>query len=359
MVSLQTFFVFFCCTCVADCQVLIVSAGKSIEERMKTQNFEEIMFVSKRAFKRASSTKDRGWRKDLDKIFQLNKDDDNDKKAEKKLRKDFKEAIKKFISKDDRTDKKIEPQNLQYDLFIPEGLFGKDGGISQASSQLLREASKYPNQSVAWGNTNTLSRDYKNALEVAMKTRRPVRFIVYDDLSSKKRKCDTEKLLPNKNMKTNSNATTRRIKLINTSRKELIYRNVERFYHTGRYIPIHALITSIDRCTNLLSQATENFQSIENDFPTMQEDWHLDYALCQLAGYEMDSKRYVTKIEGFSDINNSNNFNHKNKNDAFYESSATTNKTKDSTTFAESLSKMKKKRNHDNTEKGSSKTAKV
>ena len=149
-----------------------------------------------------------------------------------------------------------------------------------------------------------------------MKTRRPVRFIVYDDLSSKKRENDTEKCPPNKKMKTSSNDTTR-IKLPNMSRKELLYRNLERFYHTGRYIPMRALVASMDRYASLLSQATKSLQSIENDFPTMQEEWYLDYALCQLAGYVLDTERYVTKIEGFSERNTSNNFHQKNKNGKF------------------------------------------
>jgi len=318
--------------------------GKSLAERVK-ENHQEISFASKRAFRRSNSSEDSKWKKDLKKMFQLDIKDDNDATyvKEKKLFKDVKEAVIEFCNATKGLDKVIDSTALQYDLFIPEALFGGGGGISLAGKELYELASKEPGAAIAWGNTNTLSRDYKNALDIAMKTRRPVRFIVYNDPSISSKSADRK-----------------RYKLPRLHRKEILHRNLERFYATGRYIPIRSIVNSMERCTSLLSAAAEKLQSIENDFPDMDEEWYLDCALCQLAGYELTTERYVKRMKGKNGGNKNTGGNSRNKKGTFDKVSpdAASKKRHDATSSDSAKQKKKGRNNKTNNGKTSKSTNK-
>eukprot|EP00953_Heterococcus_sp_UTEX-ZZ885_P001287 1205-Heterococcus_DN1.PRE.1 len=94
------------------------------------------------------------------------------------------------------------------DLFVANGLYPK--GVMETQRRLRRECERHIGV-VAWSNTNSKSKDYRDALRAAHDSGRPVRFIRW------------------------------KYELSAVPLQELFARDLRRFAAEGRYIPPHAL----------------------------------------------------------------------------------------------------------------------
>jgi hypothetical protein len=175
-------------------------------------------------------------------------------------------------------------------------------GLNAATTKLNHYATnkKYDNMPIAWGNTNTKSRDYGTGLDIAAKSQRAVHFIPYMNknqlraisisTSASKRETSVKVELPvqikskpsawtsasasasvklpapastltsvavqhtnddnniNKDEEEGQEEMMKKMYLPNVEMNTLFQRNVERLYSTGRYIPVKAII---DTCYNV------------------------------------------------------------------------------------------------------------
>jgi hypothetical protein len=122
--------------------------------------------------------------------------------------------------------------------------------------------------SLAWGNTNTRPREYKEALAVAAKTSRPVYFLVYADNNQ----CEGGVFLPKVGL------------------QELMRRNLSRLLQTGKYVPCRAMVEANDRVSNLVQSAQHNLPS-----PTFSK-LELDQELARMIHFEMNTNRTVRRM---------------------------------------------------------------
>jgi hypothetical protein len=127
------------------------------------------------------------------------------------------------------------PPHIQ--LFVLESLFKphpstQQSAIQRAHSLLRTTPLHIP---VAWGNTNSKSKDYQQALEIASQTRRPVHFVYMGSPD-----------LPKVGLKT------------------LIQRNLQRLKETGKYIPSFAIQDCCSRIEKLIPQNATSIQVEEH-----------------------------------------------------------------------------------------------
>jgi hypothetical protein len=156
-------------------------------------------------------------------------------------------------------------------LFCVESLFRAHPetnrtGVEAAHDQLWHVACN-SSTGLAWGNTNTRPREYKEALAAAAKTSRPVYFLVYADSL-----CERGVFLPKVGL------------------QELMRRNLSRLLQTGKYVPCRAMVEANDRVSNLVESAQHNLPS-----PTFSK-LELDQELARLIHFEMNTNRMVRRM---------------------------------------------------------------
>jgi hypothetical protein len=127
------------------------------------------------------------------------------------------------------------------DVFVLESLFRphpqtNQSAIQKAHDELRTTPTNIP---IAWGNTNSKSRDFSQALDIASQIKRPVRFVLCHPNIQKERDNDDDDA---------SLITLPWVEL-----PELLGRNLKRLKKTGRYIPAFAIADCSQRVTTLLT----------------------------------------------------------------------------------------------------------
>ncbi|KAG5188117.1 hypothetical protein JKP88DRAFT_267700 [Tribonema minus] len=107
------------------------------------------------------------------------------------------------------------------DLFVPNGHYPR--GVRDSNRRLRQECSRHPGP-VAWGNTNTKSKDYREALECAQAVNRPVRYLRWGH------------------------------ELPAVPLRDLFARDLRRFAATGRYVPPQAVAAALRRVEHLYAR---------------------------------------------------------------------------------------------------------
>jgi hypothetical protein len=214
------------------------------------------------------------------------------------------------------------------DLYVAESLFAGNV-IAQTNQKLWGHAAAANNNnnnntkqySLAWGNTNTQPREYQAALEFAWKQRRPVVFCTFEPCESVSDESG--------NIYNNNHAA---FDLHVDSFRTLLTRSVVRLVQTGRYVPAQTIWDMNERWKkNLLEIETKlRAQDLQDNIDagdvifndkgnnTSTDTQHplalvqrlskleLHRHLANLAGYDMDSRRYV-KPKQARTINSNNN----------------------------------------------------
>lgn len=170
----------------------------------------------------------------------------------------------------------FQMESKTMDLFILEAVFSV--GVRQASQRLEHSAHQCRGI-VSWGNTNLNPDHYANALDLAMQTRRPVRFVRWGS------------------------------ELPRISIEELYIRNVQRFLKTGRYIPLETIQMCVSRADELLTRAaaipnpptglpmgTDGTECVEGAMSMSTEPSHP--MLAAVAGFDMDAHGFVKRSNG-------------------------------------------------------------
>jgi len=175
------------------------------------------------------------------------------------------------------------PSHIQ--LFCVESLFRPHPNTNktgvESAHDLLWEYGKLnaTTTALAWGNTNTRPREYREALDVATVTKRPVYFIVYAQDN------------------TNNILTTSGVCMPHVGLQELMRRNVMRMLSSGKFVPGRALVESHDRIATFMETALDNLQ---RRFPDKQENvftkLELDQELARMVNYEMGADRMVRRM---------------------------------------------------------------
>jgi hypothetical protein len=199
------------------------------------------------------------------------------------------------------------------ELFVQDRIFraesaGALSGIDSAHLE-LRRACHSPGP-VAWGNTNTRPREYKQALQLASETRRPVHFVTY---------CDMDLAVGAPGSIHEVNCEDDVISLA-CDVKDLLLRNLERLLRTGRFVPSLVIHTMHNRSQNLVKMALDQWrmqlsreaattepanQQVENasiarSAPSSEtkrlSKFDFDRILARLANYEMNQDRTVVPL---------------------------------------------------------------
>lgn len=119
-------------------------------------------------------------------------------------------------------------------------------GLSTAI-QNLQQFACHPNKMnipLAWGNTNTKSRDYASALDAAVMSGRPVYFIPYMDVKKKDMLESQDGLI-----------------LPNVGVVSLLERNIKRLVTAGRYIPSKAIIDTSVRVDQMMNRVMRDLKT--------------------------------------------------------------------------------------------------
>jgi hypothetical protein len=203
------------------------------------------------------------------------------------------------------------------DLFVFESLFR--GGALERATQQLHNASASQSALIAWGNTNTLPRDYASALDAAWKQQRPVVFWLCAPIDND----DDDDMSANPTYNTLFDGHV-------PSFRVLLERSLERFLRTGRYVPAQTIWDMNERWkTTLLDVARaarreqELLDELEAGDTIMIHDdgagdcggsndtfllqslltnitkFDLHRQLAKSAGFEMDHNGRVRPIEGW------------------------------------------------------------
>lgn len=169
------------------------------------------------------------------------------------------------------------------DLFIVEALFRANPktnltGVDAAARQLktLAQTSSSP---VAWGNTNTRPREYKNALTAAVESGRQVYFLVYGD----------------------SSRVSNGVFLPVLEFKELQRRNINRLLESGKYVPAKGVWDSSERVENLVQTVMGDLDrtALSQDdgggdvLVPIHSKFDFDKKLAQMANFELLENRTV------------------------------------------------------------------
>jgi hypothetical protein len=179
----------------------------------------------------------------------------------------------------------IMPTVIQ--VFVVESLFRPHpqsslSAIQRAHKQLRETPLHTP---VAWGNTNSKSKDYQMALEIACQTRRPVHFIVcappllpapapsvVDGTTTN----DTTSSMSQETALQTKTRTTTRMPWVPLS--TLLLRNLQRLADSGKYVPAVAIADCCMRVEALVapyyknSNSNSNHNNINNDQEIMVEE---------------------------------------------------------------------------------------
>lgn len=127
------------------------------------------------------------------------------------------------------------------DVFVLESLFKPHPETRQSAIQRayeeIRETPRH--LSVAWGNTNSKTKDYERVLEICHQTRRPVHFVVCHPIYSRPDAKD-------------ANNETELLTLPWLPLEELLKRNLHRLQSQGRFIPANAIADCCQRVTSLI-----------------------------------------------------------------------------------------------------------
>jgi hypothetical protein len=204
------------------------------------------------------------------------------------------------------------------DLFVVESLF-RGGKLAQAMEKLWSHSTQAP---VAWGNTNTIPRDYKDALEMAWHQKRPVAFCVFEPVDNE----PVTGLSYPCALQSPALQPSRLFDLQVDSFRTLLERSIERLVQTGRYIPAQAIWDMHERWkqtlqgieTKLLRQQrqdeadagdhivirlggdeeTEEGDGIRKRFPLINKLSRFEFHrhLVNIAGYEMDDSHCVRPL---------------------------------------------------------------
>ncbi|GKZ01064.1 hypothetical protein MPSEU_001058100 [Mayamaea pseudoterrestris] len=197
------------------------------------------------------------------------------------------------------------------DLFVVESLFR--GGMLDRATQALHNHTE--SSRVAWGNTNTLPRDYACALEMASQQQRPVFFCICEPFDASY----TEKTSNTTPGDSNGNKSVYDLRV--ESFKVLLTRSIDRLVRTGRYVPAQVIYDMNERWKGTLLQVKAALQleveleeaeagdvidvALEPNDAIMNKpfvqlgrvsQFDLHRHLAQLAGYDMDRHRRVKAI---------------------------------------------------------------
>lgn len=172
------------------------------------------------------------------------------------------------------------------DLFVQQRLFRRDPpvyptpAIAECEAQLRALAMSSQDEALAYGNTNTLPRDYQTALEIAFESNRPVEFILFEPIYEDE---------PNAtSTPQQSRLDTSLFDLHVASSTELYQRLLQRLAQSGRYVPFQTVRQMQARWIQTLQQLP-----YEQGFATKRQ---LHAALAGLAGYEMQQDGRVAPL---------------------------------------------------------------
>ena len=155
-------------------------------------------------------------------------------------------AVETFLKrKSDSKGPRSLPKTI--DVFILESLFRphpqtNQSAIQKAHDELRTTPTNIP---LAWGNTNSKSRDYSQVLDIAFQKKRPVRFILCHPGIQREQDAGVDAPL---------------ITMPWVDLPELLKRNLKRLKKTGRYIPAFAVADCSQRVESLVTvrDDTEN-----------------------------------------------------------------------------------------------------
>ena len=173
-----------------------------------------------------------------------------------------------FRNQDDGLFSFLSEQSNHKDRTIPPSMDDSSFSGLSAAVQNLKHVACHPNKMnvpLAWGNTNTKSRDYVNALEAAEMSGRPVYFVPYMDV--KKNMVHDGLILP-------------KVGVVS-----LLERNIGRLVSTGRYIPSRAIIDASNRVDQMMNRAMNDLRSVNASGDTKRfTQVELDMVLTRHAG---------------------------------------------------------------------------
>eukprot|EP00535_Pseudo-nitzschia_heimii_P010005 CAMPEP_0197179422 /NCGR_PEP_ID=MMETSP1423-20130617/4376_1 /TAXON_ID=476441 /ORGANISM="Pseudo-nitzschia heimii, Strain UNC1101" /LENGTH=447 /DNA_ID=CAMNT_0042629333 /DNA_START=346 /DNA_END=1686 /DNA_ORIENTATION=+ len=144
------------------------------------------------------------------------------------------EAVEEFLSNKPSLPKRT-------DVFVLESLFKPHPEIGQSaikrSYEELRETPRHI--PVAWGNTNSKTKDYEKVLEICHQKRRPLHFIVCHPTCSRQGASDADN-------------ESELLTLPWLPFEELLKRNLNRLQSQGRFVPSNAIADCCQRVTALI-----------------------------------------------------------------------------------------------------------
>jgi hypothetical protein len=180
------------------------------------------------------------------------------------------------------------PTRIQ--LFCVESLFRAHPetnrtGVEAAHDQLWHVARDFPRTSLAWGNTNTRPREYKEALAAAATTRRPVYFVLYAD----NKMC--------------GEGDSGNVFLPLVGLEELMRRNLLRLLQTGKYVPCRAVVEANDRVSTLVTSALQHNLALPPGGVSCSK-FELDQELARMINFEMKPDRTVRRMRADTPNNN-------------------------------------------------------
>jgi len=281
--------------------------GKSIRERIRDPNNEELTLVIKRLANKLSAqdfaSRLRGNNTDLiHAVEQVIREyqEGTDTSAKSKL---LPEKVDQFI-----VESIFKPRSLDLIQKLSSntnqtGSNNKTTALSALDEaiRLLKSHATNPNvhpteAPMSWGNTCTRPREFENALLAANLSGRPIEFILYGG----KEACDLISTADT------SDEEASLVHLPKVDKKTLLVRNINRFIKTGRYVPSQAITDAMDRVDSMIfraaTQAKKGFGN--NETTRVNAKFLLDCELVKLAGgYQLNADRTVSSAVSHNNNN--------------------------------------------------------
>jgi hypothetical protein len=230
------------------------------------------------------------------------------------------------------------------DLFVREAIFRPDAVNSTTALERAYDALRFAITNdnttaavaVAWGNTNTKPSDYKFALQMAAETNRPVYFVVYKDDLTITRLKERNPNATEARSGSNTREVDRKYKRCNDTVlnqydhdtfndkkkdgeeiedpgmvifeddvfdlfaenfRELLHRNLQRFFHSGRYVPATVIWDMRIRTAESVRRVVDMWKHERLDRSQRMTKLEFHQCLARMINFEMSNDRTVRPIE--------------------------------------------------------------
>lgn len=201
------------------------------------------------------------------------------------------EVIEEIIGEFESRQQPIElPDTI--DIFILEAIFRRSSPSKNPTNTIYENVDEMASISalertelllydtpisipIAYGNTNTKATDYVKALQMALKLKRPVHFVVY---------CDDENGDCNNDLFDMT---------VGSGVQGLIRRNMYRFLETGRYVPEQVIIDMRERTSSMISDILSQQRPSPSIANRKMSKLEFHQQLARLAGFHMNDERLI------------------------------------------------------------------